>query len=145
MCTSGLVLLLQDLDHDPSNPNTRLYATHAAQPYHNDASDIVGKLLLSRFCGAPFDWLKNHCLMDPAFGLCCFCIWVLLQHCTASLCLLVTCRRSGKASSALLHIKCICALFLRQIVNPVSRLCNNCACDVKCIAEATAPFAKVHS
>ena len=41
----GLLLLLQDLDHDPSNPNTRLYATHAAQPYHNDASDIVGKLL----------------------------------------------------------------------------------------------------
>ena len=35
---------LQDLHHDPNDPNTRLYATHAAQPYHNDASDIVGKL-----------------------------------------------------------------------------------------------------
>ena len=40
-----LLLLPQDLNHDPSNPNTRLYATHAAQPYHNDASDIVGKRL----------------------------------------------------------------------------------------------------
>jgi len=37
---------LQDLNHDPANPNTRLYATHEAQPYHNDSSDIVGKLLL---------------------------------------------------------------------------------------------------
>ena len=42
-----VVPLLQDLNHDPCNPDTRLYATHAAQPYHNDASDIVGKLLLN--------------------------------------------------------------------------------------------------
>lgn len=50
--TQGLLLLLQDLNHDPSNPNTRLYATHAAQPYHNDASDIVGNppKLPSRLC-----------------------------------------------------------------------------------------------
>ena len=50
---TGLLLLLQDLDHDPSNPTTRLYATHAAQPYHNDASDIVGKPMLKMPCRAP--------------------------------------------------------------------------------------------
>lgn len=49
MCRLRL-LLLQDLNHDPTNPHTRLYATHAAQPYHNDASDIVGKLLLNLSC-----------------------------------------------------------------------------------------------
>ena len=38
-----LLLLLQDIGHDPKNPNTRLYATSAAQPYHNDAEDIVGE------------------------------------------------------------------------------------------------------
>lgn len=37
------MLYFQDLNHDPANPNTRLYATHEAQPYHNDASDIVGE------------------------------------------------------------------------------------------------------
>ena len=39
--------MLQDLNHDPANPNTRLYATHEAQPYHNDASDIVGQYTTS--------------------------------------------------------------------------------------------------
>lgn len=58
----GLLLLLQDLDHDPSNPNTRLYATHAAQPYHNDASDIVGKLL-NMSCGALLTGLGTFVLL----------------------------------------------------------------------------------
>jgi hypothetical protein len=35
----------QDIGHDPKNPNTRLYATSVAQPYHNDAEDLVGELL----------------------------------------------------------------------------------------------------
>lgn len=37
---------IKDLNHDPANPNTRLYATHEAQPYHNDSSDIVALLCL---------------------------------------------------------------------------------------------------
>jgi len=36
---------IKDIGHDPSLPTTRLYATHEAQPYHNDSSDIVGALL----------------------------------------------------------------------------------------------------
>jgi hypothetical protein len=36
----------QDIGHDASDPNTRLYATHEAQPYHNDASDLVSLLCL---------------------------------------------------------------------------------------------------
>jgi hypothetical protein len=41
-----LLLLLQDIGQDPSNPLTRLYATHAAQPFHNDSADIVTLLCL---------------------------------------------------------------------------------------------------
>ncbi|GAB4822232.1 hypothetical protein N2152v2_009278 [Parachlorella kessleri] len=37
---------IKDIGHDPKNPNTRLYATSAAQPYHNDAEDIVALLCL---------------------------------------------------------------------------------------------------
>ena len=37
--------LLQDIGHDPKDPLTRLYATAAAQPWHNDAADIVGECL----------------------------------------------------------------------------------------------------
>ena len=37
----------KDIGHDPSLPETRLYATAAAQPYHNDASDVVGLLCLA--------------------------------------------------------------------------------------------------
>ena len=37
---------IKDIGHDPSLPTTRLYATHEAQPYHNDSSDIVGAPLL---------------------------------------------------------------------------------------------------
>ena len=36
----------QDIGHDPANPLTRLYATSAAQPFHNDASDLVALLCL---------------------------------------------------------------------------------------------------
>jgi len=39
---------IKDIGHDPSLPTTRLYATHEAQPYHNDSSDIVGAFLTSR-------------------------------------------------------------------------------------------------
>lgn len=37
---------MQDIGQDPTNPLTRLYATHAAQPFHNDAADIVTLLCL---------------------------------------------------------------------------------------------------
>lgn len=36
----------QDIGQDPTNPLTRLYATHAAQPFHNDSADIVTLLCL---------------------------------------------------------------------------------------------------
>lgn len=38
---------VKDLGHDPLNPATRLYATSAAQPFHNDSADIVGLLCLA--------------------------------------------------------------------------------------------------
>ena len=33
---------IRDIGHDPAQATTRLYATHEAQPYHNDSSDQVG-------------------------------------------------------------------------------------------------------
>lgn len=33
---------IKDIGSDPSLPTTRLYATHEAQPWHNDSSDQVG-------------------------------------------------------------------------------------------------------
>lgn len=41
-----LVGHIKDIGHDASKPDTRLYATSAPQPYHNDASDLVGKFAL---------------------------------------------------------------------------------------------------
>ncbi|KAG2436556.1 hypothetical protein HYH02_011493 [Chlamydomonas schloesseri] len=39
---------IKDLGRDPADPNTRLYATNAAQPWHNDGpADLVGLLCLS--------------------------------------------------------------------------------------------------
>jgi hypothetical protein len=39
---------IKDIGHDPSNPDTRLYATHEAQPFHNDGcADLVSLLCLS--------------------------------------------------------------------------------------------------
>ncbi|KAF8060336.1 SAT17 [Scenedesmus sp. PABB004] len=37
---------IKDIGQDPSAPTTRLYATHAAQPFHNDSADIVTLLCL---------------------------------------------------------------------------------------------------
>ena len=37
---------VKDIGADPSRPETRLYATAAAQPYHTDSADIVGLLCL---------------------------------------------------------------------------------------------------
>lgn len=42
-----LVGHIKDIGHDPKNPNTRLFATSAPQPYHNDAADLVSLLCLS--------------------------------------------------------------------------------------------------
>ena len=44
---SHLVGHIKDLGHDPSLPTTRLYATAAAQPWHNDSADLVSLLALS--------------------------------------------------------------------------------------------------
>lgn len=33
---------IKDIGHDPSSPLTRLYATHAAQPFHNDSAGVPG-------------------------------------------------------------------------------------------------------
>jgi len=38
---------IKDLGADPNNPNTRLYATHDAQPWHNDNADMVSLLCLA--------------------------------------------------------------------------------------------------
>lgn len=43
-----LVGHIKDLGHDPALPTTRLYATSAAQPWHNDSADLVSLLCLSR-------------------------------------------------------------------------------------------------
>lgn len=40
-----LVGHIKDIGHDPKNPETRLYATTAAQPWHNDAADLVSESL----------------------------------------------------------------------------------------------------
>ncbi|KAK9842564.1 hypothetical protein WJX81_006293 [Elliptochloris bilobata] len=37
---------IRDIGHDPAQATTRLYATHEAQPYHNDSSDQVALLCL---------------------------------------------------------------------------------------------------
>jgi hypothetical protein len=34
---------IKDIGHDPTKPETRLYATREAQPWHNDAADLVSK------------------------------------------------------------------------------------------------------
>lgn len=43
---------IKDIGYDPSQPTTRLYATHAAQPWHNDSSDQVGEQLEAHISGA---------------------------------------------------------------------------------------------
>lgn len=42
LCTDKRLLLPQDIGADPNHPDTRLYATHEAQPWHNDNADMVG-------------------------------------------------------------------------------------------------------
>lgn len=42
-----LVGHIKDLGHDPALPTTRLYATAAAQPWHNDSADLVSLLALA--------------------------------------------------------------------------------------------------
>ena len=44
----NLVGHVKDLGRDPADPNTRLYATRAAQPWHNDSADLVSLLCLQR-------------------------------------------------------------------------------------------------
>lgn len=41
-----LVGHIKDLGHDPAAPTTRLFATSAAQPFHNDSADVVTLLCL---------------------------------------------------------------------------------------------------
>ena len=63
-------VFIQDLNHDPSNPKTRLYATHAAQPYHNDASDIVGECCDSPKLVGPLSLQDCLCCGIIGFGYC---------------------------------------------------------------------------
>lgn len=49
---------IKDIGHDPSKPDTRLYATNVAQPWHNDGpADLVcecdTRYLATRFAAAP--------------------------------------------------------------------------------------------
>ncbi len=37
---------VKDIGHDPSKPETRLYATHARHPFHTDSCDVVGLLCI---------------------------------------------------------------------------------------------------
>jgi len=37
---------VKDMGRDPSDPETRLYATHARHPFHTDSCDVVGLLCL---------------------------------------------------------------------------------------------------
>ncbi len=56
------VAITQDIGHDPSKPDTRLYATHEAQPFHNDAADLVSLLCLAN---APEGGLSSWvCFVD---------------------------------------------------------------------------------
>jgi hypothetical protein len=43
---------IKDIGHDPSSPLTRLYATHAAQPFHNDSAGVSWEAEHARFCPA---------------------------------------------------------------------------------------------
>lgn len=38
---------VKDLGNDPNNPQTRIYTTSAAQPFHTDSADIVGLLCIA--------------------------------------------------------------------------------------------------
>lgn len=55
-----LVGHVRDLGHDPLDPTTRLYATSAAQPFHNDSADIVGLLCLANAkVGGDSRWVSS--------------------------------------------------------------------------------------
>ncbi len=55
-----LVGHIKDIGHDPKNPETRLYATTAAQPWHNDAADLVSEFLC-RSCVLLFPLVIEVC------------------------------------------------------------------------------------
>lgn len=54
-----LVGHIKDIGHDPTKPTTRLYATHEAQPFHNDSSDIVGCAKSSHVCSPSVAGVAN--------------------------------------------------------------------------------------
>lgn len=56
---------IKDIGLDPSLPQTRIYATSAAQPYHVDEADAVGLLCLRPSLeGGEFSWLSSHSLYN---------------------------------------------------------------------------------
>lgn len=61
-----LVGHIKDLGQDPSDPNTRLYATSAAQPYHNDGpADVVTLLCLQNAgTGGVSHWSSSHSVFN---------------------------------------------------------------------------------
>ena len=49
-----------DLGNDPRSPQTRLYTTNAAQPFHTDSSDIVGLLCIrNATVGGDSQWVSS--------------------------------------------------------------------------------------
>jgi hypothetical protein len=63
----------QDIGHDPAKPETRLYATNAPQPYHNDAADVVSEPCCPPCCpptgwdgGVGWDWAASAPVLPAA-------------------------------------------------------------------------------
>ena len=53
---------MQDIGLDPRRPDTRVYGTSLAQPWHTDASDIVGAQVMCRVYSS---WEVPHCSCSP--------------------------------------------------------------------------------
>lgn len=63
--TGHLVGHIFDLKLDPHHPDTRLYATCAAQPWHNDSADLVSLLCLEQAAeGGGSAWASSAAIRD---------------------------------------------------------------------------------
>ena len=58
---------IKDIGHDPKNPDTRLYATNLAQPWHNDGpADLVSLLCLKAAkAGGSSSWASSSVKRTP--------------------------------------------------------------------------------
>ena len=60
-----LVGHIADVGADPADPNTRLYATAAAQPWHNDSADAVSLLCVGTAAsGGGSGWASSRAIHD---------------------------------------------------------------------------------